>query len=92
MTAAEARAALGLRPLRTAPLVTVVPEPVELTDEERYEEYMERQARGAHRDRRASGWAKGQPRCGVCKLFISTPSSPCSCGFDNGLGRYASAA
>lgn len=60
------------------------PEPDERTEQERYEDLMERQARGAARQSQRSGWATGQPTCGACNLFISNPSSVCACGFDNG--------
>lgn len=61
----------------------------EETEEEQYAAFRSRQH---NRPPRKSGWAKGQPRCGVCSLFISTPGALCACGFDNGSGRYLSAA
>lgn len=71
----------------------LVDEPEE-TDEEReqreYEEFRDRESR--RKPPPKSGWRKGQPRCGACSLFIATPGATCSCGFDNGRGRYLSAA
>lgn len=72
-----------------------IPRPeLEETDEEREQrEYDESRARESRRRPPAkSGWAKGQPRCGACPLFIATPTAVCGCGYDNGRGRYLSAA